>query len=57
MTHRFGGVLCNGNINEVVIFKLRLLQMFPSFVYPEIEPTRLQKVFETKILHGDINNR
>ena len=59
MTLWFVGVLdiFNGNINEVVIFKLRLLQMFPSFVYPEIKPTRLQKVFETKILHGDINNR
>ena len=55
MTHRFGGVLCNGNINEAVF--LSLSQMFPLFVYPEIEPTRVQKVFEMKILHGDINNR
>ena len=31
--------------------------MLPSFIYPEIEPTRLQKVVEMKILHGDINNR
>ena len=55
MTLRFGGVLCNGNINEAVF--LSLSQMFPLFVYPEIEPTRVQKVFEMKILHGDINNR
>ena len=31
--------------------------MLPSFIYPEIEPTRLQKVVEMKILHGDTNNR